>query len=317
PHDRQRQSLLLPHVAEGFAHHSAAPASNTGDGLRLAEALGALVDTGQVDPVAWAPVSLVPGKNGQPTRFPHLVERGKPGLIAVTRAGRRFVNEGGSYHGYMRALFAATPAGQEPASWLICDRRFLRRYGLGAVKPFPVPIGRWLRNGYLLQGRSLRELAEACGIDPDGLAATIAAWNAQARSGSDPAFGRGTTPYHRAQGDPDHRPNPCIAPIEAGPFYAVRIVPGSLGTFAGLKTDAHARVLDREGAPIAGLYAAGNDMNSIMGGHYPGGGITLGPAMTFGWIAARHIAAQTQAQTQAQSQAQSEEAHANPPHVPA
>jgi succinate dehydrogenase/fumarate reductase flavoprotein subunit len=309
PHDRQRQGMLLPHVAQGFAHHSAAPAGNTGDGLRMAERLGGIVDTGQVDPVAWAPVSLVPRANGDSTRFPHLVERGKPGLIAVTRAGQRFVNEGGPYHDYMRALFAATPRDQEPASWLICDRHFLRRYGLGAVKPFPVPIGRWLRNGYLLQGRNARELAQACGIDPVGLAATIDGWNRQARSGVDHDFRRGTTPYHRAQGDPDHRPNPCIAPIEKAPFYAVRIVPGSLGTFAGLKTDAHARVLDSQGAPIGGLYAAGNDMNSIMGGHYPSGGITLGPAMTFGWIAARHIAAQISDQA--------EEAHANATHVAA
>jgi succinate dehydrogenase/fumarate reductase flavoprotein subunit len=309
PHDLQRQAMLLPHVARGFAHHSAAPDSNTGDGLRMAERLGGVVDASQVDPVAWAPVSLVPGDKAKSTRFPHLVERGKPGLIAVTRDGRRFVNEGGPYHDYMRALFAVTPPDQEPVSWLICDRHFLRRYGLGAVKPFPVPIGRWLRNGYLLQGRNARELAEACGIDPIGLATTIDAWNEPARSGMDPAFGRGTTPYHRAQGDPDHRPNPCIAPIEKMPLYAVRIVPGSLGTFAGLKTDEHARVLDRQGIPIGGLYAAGNDMNSIMGGHYPGGGITLGPAMTFGWIAARHIAAQ--------ASEQSEEAHANAPHVAA
>lgn len=309
PHDLARQAMLLPHVARGFAHHSAAPESNTGDGLRMAETLGAVVDTSQVDPVAWAPVSLVPKGKGQSTRFPHLVERGKPGLIAVTRDGKRFVNEGGPYHDYMRALFAVTPPDQEPASWLICDRHFLRRYGLGAVKPFPFPIRRWLRNGYLFQGRNARELAAACGIDPAGLAATIDDWNHHARSGMDPAFGRGTTPYHRAQGDPDHRPNPCIAPIETMPLYAVRIVPGSLGTFAGLKTDQHARVLDRQGAPIGGLYAAGNDMNSIMGGHYPGGGITLGPAMTFGWIAACHIAAQTPEQP--------EEAHANTPHVAA
>jgi predicted oxidoreductase len=118
------------------------------------------------------------------------------------------------------------------------------------------------------------------------------AYNRHARHGEDPAFGRGTTPYNRVQGEPQQQPNPCVAPIERGPFYAVRIVPGSLGTFAGLRTDAAARVLDAAGDAIPGLWAAGNDMSSVLGGHYPSGGITLGPAMTFGFIAA-HDAAQS------------------------
>jgi succinate dehydrogenase/fumarate reductase flavoprotein subunit len=218
PHDPERQAMLLPHVANGFAHHSAAPDSNTGDGLRMAERLGAVVDTHQADPVAWAPVSLVPKGKGEPARFPHLVERGKPGLIAVTRDGTRFVNEGGPYHDYMRALFAVTPPDREPASWLICDRHFLRRYGLGAVKPFPVPIGRWLRNGYLLQGRNARELAQACGIDPDGLAATIATWNHHARSGVDPDYGRGTTPITAPRAIPTTTPILALRPSKWRPF---------------------------------------------------------------------------------------------------
>ena len=106
--------------------------------------------------------------------------------------------------------------------------------------------------------------------------------------GRDPEFGRGESAYNRIQGEPLQKPNPCVAPIGKGPFYAVKIVPGSLGTFAGLRTDAHARVLDRNHNAIDGLYAVGNDMSSIMGGHYPAGGITLGPAMTFGYVAAHH-----------------------------
>jgi succinate dehydrogenase/fumarate reductase flavoprotein subunit len=149
-----------------------------------------------------------------------------------------------------------------------------------------------LRSGYLKRGATPEELARACGIDPAGLAATLATWNRYAREGSDPEFDRGGTPYERVQGDADHPgPNPCVAPIERGPFYAVKVVPGSLGTFAGLRTDERARVLDAAGSPIPGLYAAGSDMASVMAGNYPSGGITLGPAMTFGYIAARDMAA--------------------------
>ena len=120
---------------------------------------------------------------------------------------------------------------------------------------------------------------------------TLRAYNEPARAGQDPAFGRGSTAYNRSLGDPEHRPNPCVAPLEQAPYYAVKVVIGDLGTFAGLRTDRFSRVLAGEsGAPVPGLYAAGNDAASIMGGNYPGGGITLGPAMTFGFIAARHMA---------------------------
>jgi len=119
---------------------------------------------------------------------------------------------------------------------------------------------------------------------------TLALYNLHARRGEDPRFGRGTTPFNRGSGDPDHKPNPCVAPIEKPPFYAIKVLPGSFGTFAGLKTDALARVLDSTGIPIEGLYAVGGDQANVMGGHYPCGGINLGPAMTFGFVAGRHIA---------------------------
>jgi hypothetical protein len=150
-----------------------------------------------------------------------------------------------------------------------------------------------VRSGYLKRGRTLSELALACGIDPPALENTVGDYNSHAARGEDPMFHRGSTRYNVVAGDASQRPNPCVAPIGRGPFYAVRIVPGSLGTFAGLRTDASARVLDRSGAAIAGLYAAGTDAASIMGGFYPAGGINLGPAMTFGYIAARHAAGVT------------------------
>jgi succinate dehydrogenase/fumarate reductase flavoprotein subunit len=147
-----------------------------------------------------------------------------------------------------------------------------------------------LRSGYLKKGRTLAELAEVCGIDPRGLEETIAEFNDHARRGLDPRFGRGSTPFNRYGGDPTVGPNPSLAPVETGPFYAVRIVPGSFGTFAGLATDARARVLNHDDRPVAGLYAVGNDQVSVMGGHYPAGGINIGPAMAFGYVAGRDLA---------------------------
>ncbi len=212
-------------------------------------------------------------------------------ILAALSNGRRFVNEAHGYHDYVAALLEATPPGQPARSWLVCDRRFLRRYGLGYVRPAPLPIAAHLRSGYLKRGTSLDQLARSCGIDPSGLAATVAEYNRHAREGRDPEFGRGGTAFNRKQGDPAYPgPNPCVAPIERGPYYAVQVEPGCFGTFAGLKTDAQARVLDGGGQPIPGLYAAGADMASLFAGHYPSGGINLGPALTFGYIAGRHIA---------------------------
>lgn len=291
PYDIERRKRLYAHAPTGTEHYSPSPAGNTGDGLRLAESAGACVNTALPNAAAWVPVSVVTRKDGSPGYMPHFIDRAKPGVIGVTRHGKRFTNEANSYHDYVQAMLRACSGEEEVASWLIADHPTVRRYGLGFAKPFPVPIGQYVRSGYLQRGRTLRELAQRTGIDPAGLEATIATYNEAARRGEDPEFGRGSTAYNRYLGDALVRPNPCVAPIETGPFYALKLVPGDLGTFAGLRADADARVLDREGRVIPGLYAAGNDLASIMGGNYPGGGITLGPAMTFGYIAARHMAA--------------------------
>lgn len=290
PHDEVRKKQLFKHVALGTPHYSAAPETNTGDGLKLAESVGASVCHDLPWAGAWAPVSLIPRLDGTLGRFPHLVERGKPGLIAVLPNGKRFTNEGDSYPAFIKDLFKHTAEGNLARCWLICDHKFIRRYGLGAVKPFPISMRPWIENGYLKQADSLENLAQKCGIDTVSFVNTVTNYNLHAVNGEDPEFHRGSTPYQKAQGDTKQQPNPCIAPIQAGPFYAVQIVPGSLGTFAGLETDCEARVLSQDThLPIQGLYAVGNDMNSIMGGQYPSGGITLGPAMTFGFIVGQQL----------------------------
>lgn len=291
PHDPVRLRALLPHARSGGGHWSAGARGNTGDGLRLGESVGGRVAEDLAQAAALAPVSLVPRPDGGMAHFPHLLERAKPGLIAVTAAGTRFANEADAYHDVMQALLAATPPGAAPEAWLVADHAFVRRYGLGAVKPAPLPLRRWQDAGYLRSHPTLAGLAQACGIDAHALQATVARYNAQARAGVDADFGKGQTPYNRIQGDAAAgHPNPCMAPLERPPFHAVKVVMGSLGTFAGLRVDAQARVLDTADAPLDGLYAAGNDAASVMGGHYPSGGITLGPAMTFGFLAAHHAA---------------------------
>ncbi len=232
------------------------------------------------------PVSRVPRDDGTFGLFPHFIDRAKPGVIAVTRAGRRFVNEGNSYHDFVQALLAEN----ETSAWLVTDHRAIRAYGLGFVKPRPLPLGPHLTSGYLLQGFDFDELAKKAGIDAEILNITVAAYNRHAESGSDPDFHKGENAYNKFYGDPDIKPNPCVAPLAAPPFYAIRVLIGDLGTYAGIATNENAQALDGNRRPIPGLYAAGNDALSIMGGAYPGPGITLGPAMTFGWLAARHLA---------------------------
>lgn len=258
-------------------------------GAQLALAAGACLSAPTPDGAFWVPASVFKRRDGSQGVFPHTVtDRAKPGLIAVGRDGRRFVNEAVSYHQFVRAQMAqadcAVPA------WLVCDARFLWKYGLGRVRPFAWSLRGELAQGYLKRGATLAALAGAIGVPATALQATVEAYNGPAREGRDPAFGRGGDAYQRHLGDAGHAPNPCVAPLEKGPFYAVAVWPADLGMSAGIVTDEAARVLCVQGQPIPGLYACGNDMASVMEGAYPGPGITLGPALTFAYLAARDAA---------------------------
>lgn len=291
PGDEDLKKKLYGHAGAGFKHQSLPPPSNSGDGIRLGQAAGGAFHDDVAQPAAWTPVSLVPNGDGTTTPFPHFIDRGKPGIIAVDRRGRRFVNESKSYHVFVPAMIEACRGDSEIACWVIADHVALRRFGLGAVPPYPGRLKRYLASGYLTVADTPEALARAAGIDPLGLASTLRAYNAGAVHGDDPAFGRGGDAYQRFNGSPNQKPNPCVAPLAIAPYYAVKLIPGDIGTFAGLETDACARVIDKNGQPIPGLFAAGNDAASVMGGQYPGAGITIGPALTFGYIAGRTLAA--------------------------
>src|SRR5262249_5943675 len=223
--------------------------------------------------------------------YPHTVtDRGKPGMLAVNKAGQRFTNEADSYHEFVQAMFRAHNRDPAIPAYLLCDRRALWKYGLGAIQPMTLRLSSYRRSGYLFEAPNIRALAGMLGVDADNLQTTIATYNRDAVTGVDTAFGRGSNAYHKYVGDPANLPNPCMRTVETPPFYAVALYPADLGAAAGLRTSQVGEVLNDKAEPIAGLFACGNDMNSIMCGSYPGPGITLGPALVFGFLAAMSIA---------------------------
>lgn len=288
PANEELKTRYYSHLRDGKNHRSLPPPGNTGDGARLAGEVGGGFGEEVAHPAAWTPVSLVPNSNGGTDPFPHFIDRGKPGVIAVDRRGRRFANEADSYHDFVPAMFEVCRDDEQVEAFLITDHHSIRRYGLGAAPPKPARLEPHVTSGYITRGKTLEELGEKLGIDGKALAETVARFNGPAARGEDPEFDKGNNAYNHFNGDPLQHPNPCVGPLDTAPYYAIRMIPSELGTFAGLRTDPSARVLDGAGTPIAGLYAVGNDQQSVMGGTYPGAGITIGPGMTFGYVAARH-----------------------------
>ncbi len=304
-----RRGVVL--AAGGFAHNaqmrqryqqapietswtSAAP-GDTGEVIEAAQAIGA--DLALMDDAWWGPTSL-------PDGIPmfHVNERSLPGSIIVDQAGRRFMNEAQSYTDAVHIMYAHHREVPCIPAYFIMDARFRRLYPFGMVVPGLTPR-KLLRDGYFIQAPTLEGLARKLGIDAEGLQETVRRFNEFAQNGHDLDFHRGENAYDRYYGDPTVKPNPCLAPLRESPFYAVKLWPGDLGTKGGLVTDERARVLRADGSPIEGLYAAGNTTASVMGHFYPGPGATIGPAMTFGYIAALDLAtappgAQPAAQTQ-------------------
>jgi succinate dehydrogenase/fumarate reductase flavoprotein subunit len=284
-HDLRRQAQIYAHVEAGRSHIALPPKEVAGDGLTLALRVGGKVRGNVSEPAAWTAVSER-RQGSKVWQVPHFGDKAKPGIIAVLPNGRRFANEASNYHDFCRALIDSGAS----EAWLIADHRALRRYGLGRVGPFPAPLGSHLRCGYLAKGRSLKDLAQVTGIDARTFAQTVERFNAMAKRGLDEDFQRGGSAFDRAAGDPEQQPNPNMAPLVKAPFYAIRIVPGNLSTFLGLDADENGAVLNVQGKAIPGLHALGADAEAVTGGSYPAAGITLGPAITFAWLAARAMA---------------------------
>ena len=262
-------------------------AGNTGDGIVAGQALGASVAL--MDDAWWGPSIPLPGGP-----YFCLAERSLPGCVLVNGAGQRFVNESAPYVDAVHAMYEGnTPENPHIPAWLVFDQRYRDRYVFAGLPPGrPLPR-RWYASGAVFRAPDLAGLGDAIGVDPAALAKTVARFNDFARTGDDEEFCRGASAYDRYYSDPRCRPNPNLAPLAKAPFYAVKIVPGDLGTKGGLRTDARARVVREDGSVIPGLYAAGNASAAVMGHSYAGAGATIGPAMTFGYIAALDLVSVT------------------------
>ncbi len=285
-HNERLREAFMPQPVPAY---SMSYEGNRGDGVAIGQRLGAAIAPERCTSGLWTPVSVVPRSDGSKGLFPHLVlDRAKPGLIAVNSTGHRFVNEAASYHDFVLAMFESQKSAPSIPAWLICDALFLGKYGLGIVYPGHRNPGKFVDSGYLVRAPAIEALAERIGVSAIQLRNTITRFNGFAETGVDVDFGKGETELNRFNGDAGHKPNPCIGPISTPPFYALRVWPADIAVSTGLATDADARVLDVDGKPIRGLYACGNDMASVMGGSYPGPGTTLGPAIVFAYRAAMH-----------------------------
>ena len=276
----------LPHPTR--AEWTCANPYSEGDAIEMGRELGAALDL--MDDAWWGPTVVVPGEDRARML---VIEKSLPGGILINRAGRRFVKETAAYIDVVNVMYEQDPDSvPNLPAYLIFDASYRRKYPCGPLLPgsqqpdWAAP--RRLRRGFLRKAKTLEALASRLGVDPQGLRETVTRFNEQAPGGVDLDFHRGETAFDRFYGDPTVEPNPCMAPIDAAPFYGMEVFPGELGTKGGLRTDAQARVLREDGSPIEGLYATGNCSASVMGRTYPGPGSTLGPTTTFGYIAARH-----------------------------
>jgi 3-oxosteroid 1-dehydrogenase len=287
PHNRELRTKL----ASSFPHeYSSGFDGNIGDGILAALKIGARMDKGLASPAYWQPSSSIAQPDGTKKGVMYgYLDRGRPGVVAVDQAGKRFVNESNSYHDVGIALYHAG-YGRGNRFFFVCDRDFVWYHGLGLIRPFQWNLKRYAKSGYITMADSIPELAKAIRINVGGLVETITEHNEYARLGHDPKFGKGATTYNRLFGHPRAKPNPNLAPIKRPPFVALQIFPATLGTAVGLDVNADGCVLMEDGKPFRGLYACGNDMASVMRGNYPAAGITLGPSIAFSFRCASHAA---------------------------
>jgi succinate dehydrogenase/fumarate reductase flavoprotein subunit len=277
----EMRKAYIPYAEQ---HVSILPYENTGDGISAATASGAVMGAENHVNAVWAVVSKRTRDDGYVERYAHLIDMSKPGCIAVNKAGQRFGNEA-SVH-FVEAMHAT---GTVPAH-IIANAKFVKKYGMGLVLPGGGKIKEMVACGYMKTGATLAELAAQIGVDAAGLESTAAKVNADAATGKDTQFGKGDTQIDIEIGNPKHTPNACFGALGDGPYYAVEIFPGDGSTTVGVKIDDQCRVIGQDGAPIAGLWAAGLDANSIWQGKSPAHGCNVGPAMVTGYIAGKSVA---------------------------
>jgi 3-oxosteroid 1-dehydrogenase len=287
--DPQMRKRYLPNPTD--IAWTSGSAANTGDAIRMGMAAGAGIDL--MKEAWWGPVTVVPGEDRARVL---VIEKGLPGCMLVNKRGRRFVNEASPYSDIVQAMYDANTADAPSVpAYMIFDGEYRRKYPFGpllqAAQQPDWMIPRALKGGYLKKARTIGALADLLGVERAGLEQTVARFNDNARAGKDPEFRRGEGGFDRYYGDEKVRPNPCLAPLATPPYYGIVTYPGEFGTKGGLKTDVRARVLRDDGSVIDGLWAIGNCSASVMGPTYPGAGGTIGPAMTFGFIAARDAVA--------------------------
>lgn len=284
--DQKKREQYLPTPTN--AAWSSSPAGQTGDVIEPSKKLGAKLDLMER---VWGAPSVI-DHNGQP--FFLVADRAVPSMIIVDQNGNRYLNEAIPYHEFVDKMYEHNEQTNNKAihSWIIVDKQTKSRYilmGLFPKQDFPKA---WYDHGIVKVGQSIDELASVTGIPAENLTSTINRFNMFAANGNDEDFGRGNYPYDRYYGDPTLK-NPNLDKLETPPYYALKVYPGDIGTKGGLVIDEHARVLKEDNIPINGLYAAGNCSASIMGETYPGPGATLGPGMTFAYIAAMHCLEQS------------------------
>jgi succinate dehydrogenase/fumarate reductase flavoprotein subunit len=280
-------ALREKYIPLAHSHISVQPDSNVGDGIRIGQEAGGALGAINPENGVWAPISVLKNKDGSISKYPHFgPDRAKPGSIIVDTQGRRFANESAPYQAFVHAMHERAIT----SAYFIASRKFARTYGMGFAFAAPYPIRHLIRNGYLVEAPTIAALATKLSIDPAILEQTITEFNRHAKQGNDPAFRRGGNVYDQFVGDPTNKPNPSLAPLDHGPFCAVKIQPGDVSTVFGLDTAADGQVRSSDGRVIRGLYAVGLDQNTVMRGVYPGGGSGIGPGMTFGYRAARHMA---------------------------